>query len=467
VDHDYGLGAGALDVDGHGGNVSASKVADFRARRYNYRHAASAAERVSMSTTEKDHDLRRMRFWATALLGAAALLYLLSHRYQAAHPVFPYLAALGEAAVIGALADWFAVVALFRHPLGMRFLPHTAVLPKNKARIARGIAEFIQQNFLSAPSIVQKIAEFGPADKLRQWLLRPDNAHWIAVRLTRLARFALEALDDERVQRFLQAAVSERLRRADLSGLAAQLLQVLTANGRHHVLLDEALRLFEQALAEPEARATLARAVVAESALVAMAKRLGFDLDDTIALKIVNGAARVIGEIRADAQHPLRQRFDQFAAGFIERLKSEPETRRKVEALRDELLANPALIGTVGALWREFRDWLGRDLDQPDSRVQSAIAQLAASVGRQLDTDPGIRGWIDDQILKAIPPLVEENRAAIGRFIEDRINEWHEERFVAEIEREIGRDLQFIRINGTIVGGLAGLAIHSLTQIAR
>jgi uncharacterized membrane-anchored protein YjiN (DUF445 family) len=408
-----------------------------------------------------------MRFWATGLLVAAALLFLVSHRYQQAHAALPYLAAFSEAAVIGALADWFAVVALFRHPLGLRWLPHTAVLPKNKARIARGISEFIQQNFLSAPAIVRKIAEFGPADQLRRWLLRAENAQWLAARLVRLVRFALQAMDDERVRRFLQAAVSGRLRQADIAGFAAQVLDVLTANGRHHLLLDEALRLVEEALSQTETRGYLARAVVAESALVAMAKRFGLDLDEAIALKIVNGAARVIGEIRADPRHPLRLRFDEVAAGFVARLKTDPDTRRKIESLRDELLDNPALAAAVGTLWQEFRDWLSRDLDAPESRVQAALAQLAASAGRQLDADADIRAWIDDQILKAIPPFVEENRASIGRFIEDRIHEWHEDRFVVEIEREIGRDLQFIRINGTVVGGLAGLAIYSLTQLAR
>jgi uncharacterized membrane-anchored protein YjiN (DUF445 family) len=149
----------------------------------------------------------------------------------------------------------------------------------------------------------------------------------------------------------------------------------------------------------------------------------------------------------------------------VAKLKGDPATRAKVNALRDALAENPALAGYLDSLWRQFRDWLARDLADERSTIHATIAGLAGSLGRRIDEDAALRGWIDAQILRSLPPLVEENRAAIGRFIEDRVNEWHEEKFVREMERELGPDLQFIRINGTLVGGLAGLAIYGASRL--
>src|SRR6185436_11736783 len=229
---------------------------------------------------------------------------------------------------------------------------------------------------------------------------------------------------------------------------------------------DEVLRLLAEALAREETRDTIAKAVVAESRLVDFVKKVGFDLDEAIARKIVSGAAKLVEEVRNDEAHALRAQFDAFIARYIERLKSDPDTRQKVRELLEELINNPALLGYVDALWREFRDWLGRDLADRDSRVHGALADLVSGFGERIDLNPELRSWIDEQILRSVPPLIDEHKAKIGRFIEDRINDWHDARFVQEMEREIGPDLQYIRINGTIVGGLAGLLIALLTQLA-
>jgi uncharacterized membrane-anchored protein YjiN (DUF445 family) len=231
-------------------------------------------------------------------------------------------------------------------------------------------------------------------------------------------------------------------------------------------VLDEVLRLLAEALARAETRAAIARAVVAESRLVDFVKKVGIDLDEAIARKVVSGAAKLIDEVRNDATHALRGEFDAFIARYIERLKGDPATRQKVRELLEEMIRNPALLDYVDSLWREFRDWLGRDLAEANSRVHGALADLVSTFGENIDANPELRNWIDEQILKSVPPLIDEHKAKIGRFIEDRINDWHDERFVKEMEREIGPDLQYIRINGTIVGGLAGLLIYGLTQFA-
>jgi uncharacterized membrane-anchored protein YjiN (DUF445 family) len=181
-------------------------------------------------------------------------------------------------------------------------------------------------------------------------------------------------------------------------------------------------------------------------------------LDERAALKIVDVALKKVSEVRRDREHELRERFDAFVRRFIERLKSDPATREKIHRLRDVALDNPALGGYVGSLWDEFRAWL-------PGGMRGRLPGLVVELGEKLDADPAIRDWIDEQILSALPSLVEEHRAKFGRFIEDQILSWQEEKLVAELERHIGPDLQYIRINGTVVGALAGLAIAALTQL--
>ena len=412
----------------------------------------------------KEAKLRTMRVRATGLLGMAGVIYVLSTMFGSMHPAIGYVAAFSEAAIIGALADWFAVVALFRHPLHLKFIPHTAILPRNKKRIAAGLAEFIQDNFLSSKAIVARIAELGPANKLREWLLKPENAEKVASFATRLLSFSLSAFDDERVRKFLHDTVVSKLRETDFASAAGQILDVLTENRRHHAVLDEILRLVDEAMKKDEMREYIAKAVVSESRLIGAVRSWGVKLDETIAQKIVSGIAKAIEEIRNDPNHALRQRFDEFIAQYIDKLKRDEATRAKVRSLRDELIGNPALATYIGGLWQEFRAWLTDDLADRSSRVHETIAGMVSSLGRKMDAAPDIREWIDEQILKALPALVDENRQKIGRFIEERINGWHEEKFVAEMEREIGPDLQFIRINGTIVGGLAGLLIYTVSK---
>jgi uncharacterized membrane-anchored protein YjiN (DUF445 family) len=402
-----------------------------------------------------------MKWIATGLLVLAALVYVVSEKFD-----LYYLAAFSEAAMVGALADWFAVVALFRRPLGLP-IPHTAIIPHNKERIARGLSEFIQQNFLTATAVVQRIAEFRPAQTLCRWLLKPQNVDAVAAYATRFVAYALTAVDDERVRRFLHKNITDALKGADLAGAAAQVLDVLTENERHHALLDAALNGLDELLAKEETRRFIA-AEVAKSAplLKRISDWLQLDLDERAALKIAELAIAKVHEVRQDRDHELRRRFDQFVQEFIARLRTDGALRSKVDGIRDEILESPALGTYIGGLWQEFRAWLDADLRRVPSVTRSRIAAMVRAFGERLEAEREIREWLDEQILTAIPPLVEEHRAKIGRFVEDQINGWQEKKLVEELERHIGSDLQYIRINGTLVGGLAGLAIAAFTQLA-
>jgi uncharacterized membrane-anchored protein YjiN (DUF445 family) len=405
--------------------------------------------------------LQRMKMLATGLLLLAGLVYVAAIALEPRYAWLYYVAAAAEAAMIGAIADWFAVVALFHHPLNLRFIPHTAILPRNKARIAQGLSQFIQQNFLSAAAVVARIAAFRPAQTLCNWLLKPQNAETLAGYFARLVTYGLTAIDDNRVRAFLQRTVSERLKQTDIASAVAQILDVLTENQRHHALLDEALAGLDELLAREETKRFIAAEIAKNAPLLKyFSDLLHLKLDDRAALKVVEVALGKISEVRHDRDHELRKRFDAFVVKFIHKLKTDEATREKVQRMRDEALANPALAGYIGGLWEEFRAWL------PDN-LQPKLGSLIRTLAARLDADAAIREWIDEQILTALPPLVEEHRAKFGRFIEDQIMSWQEEKLVAELERHIGPDLQYIRINGTVVGAAVGLLIAAVTQLAR
>jgi uncharacterized membrane-anchored protein YjiN (DUF445 family) len=269
-------------------------------------------------------------------------------------------------------------------------------------------------------------------------------------------------VEDERVRAFLSRTVAAELRKADVAGAIAEVLDVLTERERHHALLDEALAGLDELLAREDTRRFIAEEVRKNTPAIlrVINQVLDLKLDDKAALRIVDVALRKVSEVRRDRGHELRERFDLFVREFIRRLKTDAATREKVHRMRDEALDSPALAQYIGGLWDQLRAWL-------PGGMQARLRGMIVRLGEKLDADPAIQRWIDEQILEAAPTLVEEHRAKFGRFIEDQILSWQEEKLVAELERHIGPDLQYIRINGTVVGAAAGLAIAVLTQLLR
>ncbi|RYF83626.1 MAG: DUF445 domain-containing protein [Comamonadaceae bacterium] len=404
-----------------------------------------------------------MKRVALALLAAAALLYGLATWGAHAHPhaAWGWLAAGSEAAMVGAIADWFAVVALFRHPLGLP-IPHTAILPTRKARLGRNLADFLCDNFLATPQVLAKVRSFDAAGRIAQWLAQPANAQQVGTHAVALVRLALGAFDDTRVRDFVARAAGAGLQRIDVAPLAGQVLGALTAEGRHQALLDDVLGQIAHLLDDEALQEQLTDSIARE------VKALRFVGLDQVAArlatrKIVAAVAHTLAETATQPGHPLRQRFDQFTGSFVERLQHDPEFIARGERWRDELLAHPALADYLQGLWGQVRDWLDADLAREDSAIRQRVSLLAAELGQRLQADEGMRSWINEQILSAAPALIERWREDIRRYIEERVAAWDTDALVHEIESNIGRDLQFIRINGTLVGGLVGLMIHGVT----
>ena len=428
--------------------------------------------------------LATMKRFALALLCGAAMLYALAAwrgGLPAAWPYWSYVAAFAEAAMVGAIADWFAVVALFRHPLGLP-IPHTAIIPANKDRIGANLAGFICNNFLSTPQVLAKLDEFDAGRRLADWLAQPANAAKVSGLAVTGARHGLAAFDDDRVRAFLGRAATAGLAKIDFSVLAGQALDALTAGGRHQALLDDVLAQVAKLIEGDEIQERMTDAIARE---IKTLRYVGLDqMAARLATrKIVAALARTLNDIaahpHADADadaatgtipagpHPLRLRFDRFMDDFIVRLKLDPEFRQRGEQIRAELMEHPALGNYLHGLWGELLAWLDADLAHPRSTIALRIEQMAGALGIRLQADEAIRRWVNEQIVAAAPLAIERYREDIRLYIVERVNEWNVDEMTHELERNIGRDLQFIRINGTLVGGLVGLIIYAATHWLR
>ena len=413
----------------------------------------------------KTAELARMKWIALGLLLGAGALYLGASSLHGRHPAWGYVAAFSEAAMVGAIADWFAVVALFRHPLNIP-IPHTAIIPSNKDRIGENLATFICANFLSTAQVLDKIERFGAARRVADWLADARHAAQAATHLSSALHYTLGALDDQRVRQFFRATVLEQLEQMDAARLAGRLLDVLTTDRRHQDMLDLLLRKLASVIDNETLKARMAEIIAAE---VKYLRVVGLDAaaGRYATAKIVAGVVQLVAEMAEEPAHPLRLEFDAFVTSFIARLQHEPGLRAKVQTLQRELLASPALSGYLQSLWGDIVAWVRADLASPASVFRERTIAGIRLVGEKLQADTAMQGWINEQLLTAAPRWIERYREDIRRYIVARVGEWNTDEMTRELERNIGRDLQFIRINGTLVGGLVGLFIHSATQLVR
>lgn len=395
---------------------------------------------------------------ATALLLAALLLYLMALYLAARHPWFGYLRAFAEAAMVGALADWFAVSALFRHPLGLP-IPHTAVIPRNKDRIGAALGGFVERNFLAPDTLRAQLAQVDFTALFARWLERPRNRALIADYLAEQLPAALETVKDDDVRRLLAERVSERIRRIELAPLSAEMLNVLTAENRHQHLIDEMLRQAAALLKESEP-AIRDRVRVRTGWLW---RQLA--VDSRITTHIMGAAEDALTELANDTQHPLRLRFDATVRDFIDSLKSAPEYRAKVETLKEQLLQHPALRDYLDGLWPELRQALEEDAARPGSLLRRQLRKSLAMAAGALLADLPLRTRLNGWALKLIMELADTRRHEVSRLIASTVAQWDPVTMAAKIEQEVGDDLQYIRINGTLIGGLAGLLIYTVSRL--
>jgi uncharacterized membrane-anchored protein YjiN (DUF445 family) len=355
------------------------------------------------------------------------------------------------------LVDWSAVVALFRRPLGLP-IPHTAIIPENRRRIADNLGGFIEANFLAPAAVRAKLEEVDFAAQVAAWLSERGRsavlAGFVAQRLPQM----LAAVDDTGIKAFAARRIAEQIEKVPLAPLAAGVLSSMTQGRRHQRLLDEIV-------------GALAGLFNDEKTLSAMRERIRAELPslfnlfgaDTYLLnRIVASAGSFLDEVRADPAHPLREEFDRFVASFVERLREEPDYAQRLDRMRSELLARPELETVASSIWKGLRRLIEQDVARPRSAVRRHLETVFVELGRHLASDARVRADMNAGFVDALAAFVESQKGGVSVFIADQVKRWDLAQLTRLIELNIGRDLQYIRFNGMIVGGLAGLLLYAL-----
>ncbi|MDN4057966.1 DUF445 family protein [Massilia sp. YIM B02769] len=415
----------------------------------------------------KERELDQSKRLALAFFIGAAALFVLSFFLPQTWWT-GLLKAFSEAAMVGALADWFAVVALFKRvpiPVVSR---HTNIIPNNKAKIADNLALFVREKFLDTESIVGLIRKHDPAQKVADWLVKPENTGRMGQYLVKVATWMLDFTEDTAVQNFLRKAVHSMVKSVDLSKSAGTILESLTRGGRHQELLNEGIHQLARLLDNEETQSYISQGIVdwLKEEYAFIEKMLPSELigrkGADIAVRLASG---ILNKVSADPHHPLRQRFDVFTAEFIERLKADPAFSERSEEIKNYLLNDEALNNYLASLWNELRDWLKRDLQGDTSMLRGRIEATGAWLGQTLADDPQLRQSLNDNLELASRAAAPEFAVFLTRHIADTVKNWDSAEMSEQIELNIGKDLQFIRINGTIVGGLIGVTLYLLSSL--
>jgi uncharacterized membrane-anchored protein YjiN (DUF445 family) len=401
--------------------------------------------------------VRRMKLLALGLLFAMLCLLALSTAHRATHPWLGWVYAFAEAAAVGAIADWFAVTALFRHPLGLP-IPHTAIIPKNKDDIGASLGDFVEHNFLTPDNVIRKLEQRNLARAGADWLADPDNSEEVAQRVGSLILDLLEKLEDEDVQRFLDRAITSQLERLDLARLAGEALDLLTAEDRHQALLDHGLKALDVWL---NGNRALIKAKFGE------ASRYTPDvIDSYVANRFVDGMLTLLHEVAENPQHDIRAHFNQTTREFIDELKTSPAYREQGQAVALRLVAHLRHEQYYHQLWIELRSRIRQDMSGEHSVIREHVAATLLSAACTLQRDAALQHKLNGWLLPILEGLMLRHRHQVSRLIADVVKSWDAREVAEKIEMEIGRDLQYIRLNGTFVGGLVGLLLYGATYMA-
>ena len=400
-------------------------------------------------------DLRRMRLLATALLALMSAIFVATYATKFELTWLAYLRAFAEAGMIGACADWFAVVALFRHPLGLP-IPHTAIVPHNKERIGGAIGRFISNNFLSPKVLSTKIREVDPAGWMARWLSNPANANRVARRVSTSLPQIVRALPRDDINAFLARAARSGIEAIPAAPLASRVLSVLWAQGETQALVERAISIAGRMLTENRDRI---KGTVSQKSSRFIPKWV----DAIVADKIVSGLTQLLEEMR-DPAHPWRTELGAAVDRLIDDLATEPEMYVRGEAFKAEILRNPVVLQQVNKVWTEIGARLDAHSDSYINQISGGLEQALISLGQRIANDEQIHAAVNKSMRIAALRIIAPRRAEIGAFITQVVERWDTATLVNRIELQVGRDLQYIRINGTVVGGLVGLIIFTITR---
>jgi len=406
---------------------------------------------------ERQDRLDAMKRRATGLLAAAAGVFAAATVFESRYPWLGYVRATAEASLVGGLADWFAVTALFRHPLGLP-IPHTAIVATRKERIGRVLATFVQSHFLTHDVIAAKVRSIHPAERLARWLSQIENTRQIAQQVASGVAKTLETLPSDDVGALVQQGVTAQLRAVRAAPALGQTLQLVLAGNRHQELLNEAVRLAAQAVHDN-------RELIREQVRSESPWWVPGVVDDLLYQRIVTAFETMLRNIGADPHHPIRATFDSALRDFVDRLEHSPEAIARAEEIKESWLADPAVGALSGRLWETMRSAVGRYAARAEGAAAGPLESGIAAFGAALIGNERLLAQVNDLVVDTVAAVVEQYRPEIGDFIAQTVAGWDPAATSRRFELAVGRDLQFVRINGTLVGGLVGLAIYTVSRL--
>ncbi|MGW2750994.1 DUF445 domain-containing protein [Streptomyces sp. NPDC001273] len=417
-----------------------------------------AMNTFSPADEEKRRGVRRMKLTATGMLLFVAVVYVLAKwaSHQGAGPWAGYVAAAAEAGMVGALADWFAVTALFRHPLGLP-IPHTAIIPKKKDQLGVSLGEFVGENFLSEDVVRGRLRAVGIGSRLGAWLAVPEHADRVTAELSAALRGALTVLRDSDVQAVVGEAITRRADAQEIAPGMGKMLERIVTDGGHRRAVDVIVtRAHDWLVLHGD---TVMDAV--HGGAPGWTPRF---VDRKVGERVYKELLRFVTEMRDMPAHPARGALDRFLTDFASDLQSDTDTRARVERLKSEILGRGEVQDLIASAWTAVRSMIVSAAEDERSELRLRVRASLLSLGARMSLDPKLQGKVDGWLESAAVYVVTTYRGEITSLITDTVAGWDAEHTTKKIEANIGRDLQFIRINGTVVGSLAGLVIYTVSR---
>jgi uncharacterized membrane-anchored protein YjiN (DUF445 family) len=407
-------------------------------------------------------ELRRTKALATLVLAGTLTLFVIAKLLLPVHPAFGFVAAFAEAATIGGLADWYAVVALFRRPLGLP-IPHTAIIQGNQHRIADKLGEFIEVHFLEAGPVEAKLRQIDFGSFIADWLRDRKRSADLARFMLRLLPEAVTATETSGLMAFITRRITTQLQGIDLAPLAAGTLRAFVAEGRHQGLLDDILSAVHQTLTQAETMAMIREKIRGELPTLLKLYRA----DKFLVKKIVASVTAFFEEVRSDPDHPFRGEFDRMVLSFVDRLGSDRSFADRIDGLKRDLLARPELGDLARTVWSNARVFIERSASGESQVLLQHLAAMFVKAGETLAVDSELRAEINQGFVAVLRSFVADQKSGVSSFISDQVKAWDMRQLISLIEINIGRDLQYIRFNGSLIGGLAGLGLYSAEFLLR
>lgn len=408
---------------------------------------------------------KRMRWTATGMLAAMAVIFVVTHGLAVTgHPAWGYVNAFAEAAMVGGLADWFAVTALFRHPLGLP-IPHTAIIPENKDRIADTMAAFLRENFLTPAVVARRMSAMNVAKAAGEFLAGSpgrggqDERSRITSGAAELLAEVLESLDPDRLGNQVRSGLAGQLAKLDIAPLAGRMIESAMVDKRHQPLIDGFVRWAGLTIEDNEE--TLREII--HQRVSGVLRWAG--IDKTISSSVLDGLYKLLAEVLVNPDHPLRAKIEEGLAKLGQDLQHDPETRAKVEDMKRDLIANPAVAVWWTGVWERIRQSLIRRARDPESGMGEEMRAMLAELGQALQQDARLQHQINRFARRTMVGVATRYGDQIVRLVSETVKRWDATTITGRVEGAVGRDLQFIRINGTLVGGLVGMTLHFLTTV--